>query len=219
MATREFRDPVVRLAFSRRLRALRRAYGASLGQPYYEQWAFAAALGLHTASYSRYERAETEPSLGVLAALRRLTGVSLDHMIAGLEPGRDDLVPTHGIREDEMSLGARLQLLREIVEPDIAKCAKVMGVTVETWIAWETSVCQPPVEKVEEFAHRFGASMDFLYRGLLAGMPARTLATLMRLYPELEDAMPAGALHQHRANRTSTGRARSSKGSFLPAQK
>lgn len=44
---------------------------------------FAARLGIEAERYRRYERDETEPDIETLAKIRRITGVSLDHLVAG----------------------------------------------------------------------------------------------------------------------------------------
>lgn len=72
-----------RQAFATRLRALRQSYGISIGEPGLSQEEFAKRLGLQGETYRRYERSETEPPLRVLSAVRRLTGISLNSLIAG----------------------------------------------------------------------------------------------------------------------------------------
>ena len=73
----------VRNAFALRLRSFRIAYGKRLGRPLSQQ-DFAAMLGINRARYGSYERADREPPLETLAALRRVTGVSLDELIGRL---------------------------------------------------------------------------------------------------------------------------------------
>ena len=78
-------DPTTcaRDAFALRLRSFRVAYGKRLGRPFSQQ-DFAAMLGINRACYGSYERADREPTLETLAALRRVTGVSLDELIGCL---------------------------------------------------------------------------------------------------------------------------------------
>ena len=73
----------IRNAFAFRLRNFRIAYGKRLGRPLSQQ-DFAAMLGVNRACYGSYERADREPTLETLAALRRVTGVSLDELIGRL---------------------------------------------------------------------------------------------------------------------------------------
>ena len=70
-------------AFAARLTALRQTYGMSIGQPGLDMGEFAKLLGLEGETYRRYERGETEPPLRVLSAIRRVTGISLNALIAG----------------------------------------------------------------------------------------------------------------------------------------
>jgi transcriptional regulator with XRE-family HTH domain len=72
-----------REAFATRLKALRQSYGIDIGEPGLTQEEFAKRLGLQGETYRRYERGETEPPLRVLAAIRRLTGINLNSLIAG----------------------------------------------------------------------------------------------------------------------------------------
>lgn len=67
----------VRLAFGRRLATIREAAGFETAT------AFADALGMSIATYSRYERGETEPGIETIQKMQALTGVSLDFLIGG----------------------------------------------------------------------------------------------------------------------------------------
>ena len=73
----------IRNAFAFRLRRLRIVHGKRLGRSF-SQRDFAAMLGINRACYGSYERADREPTLETLAALRRVTGVSLDELIGRL---------------------------------------------------------------------------------------------------------------------------------------
>lgn len=67
-----------------RLQRLRANYGEKIGQQL-NQSMFAALLGISAAQYGTYERGKCEPGLAFLIALRRVTGVSLDDLIAPAE--------------------------------------------------------------------------------------------------------------------------------------
>lgn len=73
----------VKMAFAKRLRMLREAYGREIGKPGLSQREFAEMLGLETERYSTYERGTREPSISILAEIRSLTGVNLNGLIAG----------------------------------------------------------------------------------------------------------------------------------------
>lgn len=48
---------------------------------------FAALLGVEPGRYRRYERAETEPPFWLLAAIRRITGASVDWLLEWIAKG------------------------------------------------------------------------------------------------------------------------------------
>jgi transcriptional regulator with XRE-family HTH domain len=82
--------------FAVRLEETRKTYGRGLGRPRVTMAQFAEALGIAAATYRRYERAEMQPPLEVLAKLRLLTGVSLDWLIAE-QSGRTATVGREGV--------------------------------------------------------------------------------------------------------------------------
>lgn len=219
MKTGDYRDSEVRRGFALRLRALRHAHGAALGRENYSRADFARDLGLTSPGgrgaerYSRWERGEMEPTLGVLANLRRLTGVCLDTLLAGELPGSASMIPIEGMSDDAgVRLGDRLRMVREILEPALEQVAAVMGVDPATWAKWESGAERPGVGKMQEFAHRFGGGLDFLYTGTLAGISPLLLAELLTRHPQLLGA-PAPI-----PNGRSTGKAVGSNGQPTPVQ-
>ena len=81
-----------RQLFAAALREARLRYGRETGQGDLTQKAFAQMLGISgdrpEERYGLYEKAKREPPLWILAALRRVTGYSLDDLIAQLPAGR-----------------------------------------------------------------------------------------------------------------------------------
>lgn len=69
-----------RLAFADRLKLVREQAG------YPSKAGFARKLGIEEARYRKWERAGSEPDLHHLCKIQRITGVSLDYLIAGLVP-------------------------------------------------------------------------------------------------------------------------------------
>ena len=67
----------LRAAFARRLEAARIAAG------YATMRDFAEALGVQEARYRRWEAAETEPDIFNLVKIAKLSGASLDALLAG----------------------------------------------------------------------------------------------------------------------------------------
>lgn len=81
------------------LTATRKWYGRGTGRPGLDKEEFARDLGIESERYRRYERGETEPPVWLLASIRRLTGVSLDFLLARMPPGHtfnlNDFPPDH----------------------------------------------------------------------------------------------------------------------------
>jgi hypothetical protein len=81
-----------RRRFAAALREVRRRYGLETGQGDLTMKRFARMLGINgerpEERYRLYESAEREPPLWILAALRGVTGYSLDEIIAQLPAGR-----------------------------------------------------------------------------------------------------------------------------------
>jgi len=177
------RDEELRVALAARLRALRRSYGAMNGITELGQRRFARMLGLTPERYGRYERGEMEPPLGVLCRIRRVTGVSLDVLIAGERHGPPDLIS--GYQGTDNQLGERLRCVRSIVAPEgkhFAEFLDLMQVDEEVWELWERGAVRPPIEKMEEAAHRMRVTLDFLYRGRTDGLPRDLAVEVKRRY-------------------------------------
>lgn len=166
--------------FASRLATVRVVYGTMTGRPRLTRAAFAADIGVNPDAYRRYERAEIEPGLEVLASIRRVTGASLCRLIANVENGREDL-----FERPRTTFGQRLRWARETQEPSLEEAAGVMGVPAQLWDKYEENQKKPSIEKMEEFAHRFSVSLDYLYRGQLVGIHDDVLAVLLKRHPEL----------------------------------
>ncbi len=69
-------EPVARIAFANRLRALRKATG------HYRQ-DFSDALGVSEAEYIAFEKAESQPTYEILLQIKKLTSCDLDYLITG----------------------------------------------------------------------------------------------------------------------------------------
>jgi transcriptional regulator with XRE-family HTH domain len=184
--------------FAWRLRATRRAYGGMVDEPELSARQFAMLLGIQPERYRRYERAELEPPLSVLVALRRMTGVSLDKLIAGDQPGDAEMIPVYGMRgTDTVTLGDRLRWVRALSLSQASQAAAVMKVPEEDWARWEAGVTRPPLDKLHEFAVRFQVTLDFLVAGTLSGLVTRQQQSirerLVKLHPELVTEAPLGS--------------------------
>jgi transcriptional regulator with XRE-family HTH domain len=182
--------------FARRLRHVRAAYGASIGQPELSQADFVRALNLdvQAGAYRRYDNGKIEPPMAVLAAIRRLTGISLDYLVCGMGNGMDDLAkPSH----QAVTTGTRLRWAREQLEPSVAAIANVFAVSPGQWVRYEDGTDALPLTVAVEVAQRFGVTLDYLYRGILTdGMEPRLLEALILAHPELA---PGESHHPRRA--------------------
>ena len=188
--------------FARRLRLVREHYAGSTGEPNLAAGHFATRLGISAWAYRRYERGEIDPPMTVLQAIRAMTGISLDYLVCGRANGDDCLAGEEVL--NRISLGLRLQWARQVFEPILETCAHVMGVPPVQWRRYEEDVDPLPLGKAQEFAHRFKVTLDFLYRGSLAGLrqlaPA-VLDELLRQHPELAAAEAEAAEGWTRATR------------------
>jgi len=177
--------------FAARLKQLRLNYGKQVEQPGLSARQFANILGIAAQRYRRYERAEIEPPLEVLALLRRLTGVSLDRLVAGMRPGNADMVAQHGERDDTcLVIADRLRMSREAANHSVSEVAKIMKLEIDDWLRWEADFDTPPIDKLVEYAARFSVTIQFLTDGDLAGLRPEIRRMLVAKFPELE-------AHQH----------------------
>ncbi len=167
-------------SLARRLVAIRLSYGESAGEPEISRNRFAELLGVKGPTYGRYERAEMEPGLAVLAAIHRLTGASLDYLILGIGPAGTN----QAAAAPQISVGMRVAWVRELFEPDINEAASVMGVPVKQWVRWEQSLEDIPYGKLREFAHRFNVSVEYLLLGDARRLPRIVFRLLARRHPE-----------------------------------
>ena len=75
--------PEVRLQFAKRLRQLRIKRG------FHRARVFADALGIEENRYTRYERAEVEPSLTLIYRICQTMGVSPNELLGFTDDGRN----------------------------------------------------------------------------------------------------------------------------------
>jgi hypothetical protein len=108
-----------RRLFASALCEARRRYGKETGQGEITQKQFAKMLGISgerpEERYRLYENAAREPPLWILASLRRVTGYSLDDLIAQLPAGR----PLHADADTRRSPTSRTPVAVSVpVEPE-----------------------------------------------------------------------------------------------------
>jgi transcriptional regulator with XRE-family HTH domain len=170
--------------FAQRLTAVRLAYGSVTGRPGLPRFEFATELGMEKETYCTYERGQRVPRFAFLVAVRHLTGISLDYLIADLDQGfmhPDEL----RLAECTATFAERIRWVRELVEDDIGEVAKAFGVSIETYRRWEDGREPMPDTKQAEFAHRFSVSMSYLQKGQPDGVASSVLGPLRKAHPEL----------------------------------
>ena len=187
------RGQETRVAFARRLIALRQVFSLQKGLgTLISQAGMARLLGIHHEQYRRYERGDTEPSIAVFTSIRQLTGVSLDILVAGEPPGSTTMIDAHGVVSKELTVGDGMRIARLAIAPNLRSAASLMNVDVGLWERWEAGVEEPPLDKLMEFAHRFGVGLDFLYRGQNTGVAPRVWEAMVRVHPSLDRDDPEG---------------------------
>lgn len=174
------------VAFGSRLEVIRRRFGRATDRSRLSMSDFAAELGVTAARYRRYERGEAQMPYAVLAELRRLTGASLDWLIADMTPGQDPTTET----SNRSTVGQRLRWARETQEPSADTCAAFMRIAAADWVRYERDDLSLPLEVAREFAHRFSVTLDYLYDGRLIGVAPVVEQALVDKHPQLlaEDA-------------------------------
>jgi len=181
------RETEARGPFARRLVALRQVFSEQKGiGSVISQAAMARLLKINHEQYRRYERGDTEPSIAVLAAIRRLTGVSLDMLLAGEQPGSTTMIDKEGQIRKELTVGDRMRIARTAIAPSLKAAAQLMLTEVGQWERWETGIEEPPLEVLKEFAHRFGVGLDFLILGQSKGVAPEVWEAMVRVHPALD---------------------------------
>lgn len=83
------------------------------------------------------------------------------------------------------AIGRNLQRARMLIDENRSRIAEDFGVTHAAWWKWEAGERYPDVATMVRFCERWRFTMDFLYRGVLAGLDERLRNKLYRAYPEL----------------------------------
>jgi transcriptional regulator with XRE-family HTH domain len=122
----------------------------------------------------------------VLAQLREVTGISLDFLIAGTTLGIED--PGTATLECTATFAERVQWARELFGASAADLAAKMQVPLTTYIRWETGRDVMPKDKLEQFAHSFSVTVQYLENGNPSGLKAQVLRQLQDAHPGLWQA-------------------------------
>jgi transcriptional regulator with XRE-family HTH domain len=189
--------------FAERLEMLRRSRQISerLGLPSVTRSDLARALGITKERYFRYERAEIHPPLDVLVALRNLTGVSLDWLIAGIDDGE---LPSASACP-ESTVGDRLRWVREAFDLSIEELARYMGIDAETWRRFEAGGLELPHPVAVQFAHRYCVTLDFIYTGDTRELEPEVALAVFKGRPEMRGIPPARPVPRFRGGPATSG--------------
>jgi transcriptional regulator with XRE-family HTH domain len=85
----------------------------------------------------------------------------------------------------QADIGRRILWAREVVEPNRAAFARLMGVDRTTLQKIEDGERAPSVFNVLDIAHRLRVPTDYILRGALRGVDGEMAALLVSRHPEL----------------------------------
>lgn len=87
--------------------------------------------------------------------------------------------------EVQAAIGMRIKWARELVEPNRAEFARVLGVDRTTVQKIEDGQRPPSIFNVLDFAHRLRVSPDYILTGSLRGVDGELAGLLVSRHPEL----------------------------------
>jgi transcriptional regulator with XRE-family HTH domain len=82
-------------------------------------------------------------------------------------------------------IGARIKWARELVEPNRAAMARIMGIDKSTLQKIEDGDRAPSIFNVLDLSHRLRVTPDYILRGTLTGIDGELAGLLVSLHPEL----------------------------------
>lgn len=88
------------------------------------------------------------------------------------------------------AVGENLRRVRVLFDTNMTRMAAFYGVKTTTWRKWEIGETIPDAGVMAAFCDRYFVTMDWIYRGRLAGLPEDLRLTLYRAYPDLLDRPP-----------------------------
>jgi len=88
-------------------------------------------------------------------------------------------------RKRAQEIGARIQWVRELIEPNRSAFARTMGVDRAILRDMESGRRPPSIYAVTDLAHRLKVSTDYILTGSLRGVDGELAAKLIALHPEL----------------------------------
>ena len=89
------------------------------------------------------------------------------------------------VTDVQRAVGARIKWARELVVPNRAEFARIMGVDRSTLAKIEDGARPPSVFNVMDISHRLRVSADYILHGSLVGIDQELARELIRRHPEL----------------------------------
>lgn len=89
----------------------------------------------------------------------------------------------------QAEVGQRIRWARELVEPNRAAFARIMGVHPTTLAKIEGGSRAPSIFNILDIAHRLRVSSDYLLMGNMRGVDGELAAMLATRHPELLDTV------------------------------
>jgi transcriptional regulator with XRE-family HTH domain len=105
-------------------------------------------------------------------------------------------------------VGERLRWVRELIDENRTRLARQYRVHHTVWEKWERGATYPDPAVMVRFCFDWGVTMDWIYRGLVAGMDEKIRRSLIDEHPQIASGLPPPARAEPRASPAS-GRRRS----------
>lgn len=159
--------------------------------------ALAASIGVRPQAVAAWRRDVQDPQLAKLAAIAKAAGVHESDLLLPCEderrreekPGASGTVLSEisgEMRDLLKSSGHRLWMARVTLCDDLAEIvAACRCESIRLWRSYEDGLHFPDRLVVICFCRHTGVTLDFIYRGVLAGLPEPILRKLTAAYPEL----------------------------------
>lgn len=157
--------------------------------------ALAAHIGVRPQAVAAWRRDVQDPQLAKLVAIAQAVGVHESDLLLPYDPEKNKEQPpgpevlseiSEEMRELLKSSGRRLWMARIALCGNLAEIvATCRCESIRLWRSYEDGLHFPDRLVVICFCHHTGVTLDFIYRGILAGLPEPQLRKLTASHPEL----------------------------------
>lgn len=155
----------------------------------------AEGIGVSHQTVSAWRRDKSDPELRKLRAIASALRVHASDLLMSPEVRCPSVPPddtiffgrlTPELREWLLISGRRIEMARKALFPDLDELVTACRChSVSVWLQYETGTHFPDPMVLSCFCDKTGVTLNFLFRGILAGLPESPLRTLVHLYPEL----------------------------------